>query len=62
MVFTSSNSFAKVLFDLCKVKITFFVALTTALGFILGSLIINADIIYPVIGIFLLACGAFALN
>jgi len=51
-----------VLFDLCKVKITFFVALTTALGFILGSFMINADIIYPVIGIFLLACGASALN
>jgi len=44
------------------VKITFFVALTTALGFITGSYIMGSDIIYPVIGIFLLACGASALN
>jgi protoheme IX farnesyltransferase len=44
------------------VKITFFVALTTALGFITGSYMLGADIIYPVVGIFLLACGASALN
>lgn len=50
------------LLELCKVKITFFVALTTALGFITGSFILGADIIYPVVSIFLLACGASALN
>ena len=43
-------------------KITFFVALTTALGFITGSYVLGLDIIYPVLGIFLLACGASALN
>lgn len=43
-------------------KITFFVALTTALGFITGSYILDAAMIWPVLGIFLLACGASALN
>jgi len=52
----------KVIADLCKVKITFFVAMTTALGFITGSFMMGAEIIYPVLGIFLLACGASALN
>lgn len=56
------SSAIKVVFDLCKVKITFFVALTTALGFITGSFILGLDMIYPVLGIFLLACGASALN
>ncbi|MBS1513705.1 MAG: protoheme IX farnesyltransferase [Bacteroidetes bacterium] len=52
----------KVLLDLCKVKITLFVAMTTALGFITGSYMFGAGILFPVIGIFLLACGASALN
>lgn len=56
------SSAIKVIFDLCKVKITFFVALTTALGFITGSFMLGLDMIYPVLGIFLLACGASALN
>ncbi|MBS1492708.1 MAG: protoheme IX farnesyltransferase [Bacteroidetes bacterium] len=62
MVSSSFRSTIKVISDLCKVKITFFVALTTALGFITGSYMLGADIIYPVVGIFLLACGASALN
>ncbi|CAN5609242.1 heme o synthase [soil metagenome] len=48
--------------ELCKVKITFFVSLTAALGYILGAYTIDAKMMLPVLGIFLLACGASALN
>ncbi len=62
IISSSFSSAAKVVFDLFKVKITFFVALTSALGFITGSYILGAEIIFPVLGLFLLACGASGLN
>ncbi|MBI5325676.1 MAG: protoheme IX farnesyltransferase [Ignavibacteriae bacterium] len=47
---------------LCKVRITFFVAVTTALGYILASGTIDIGLILPVLGVFLLACGSSAFN
>lgn len=48
--------------EVVKFKITIMVTLTTSLGFILGSQILDCNIIYPVTGVFLLACGSSALN
>ena len=59
------NSFKKyigVLVELGKVRITFFVAITTSVGFILYSGNLTEKIILPSIGVFLLACGSSALN
>lgn len=51
-----------ILFELGKVKITFFVAVTTSVGFLLYSGNLSVDIILPTLGVFLLACGSSALN
>lgn len=51
-----------ILFELGKVRITFFVAVTTSVGFILYSGNITEKIILPTLGVFLLACGSSALN
>jgi len=51
-----------ILFELTKIRITSFVALTTALGFIIAAGEINSNLILPVIGILLLACGSAAIN
>jgi protoheme IX farnesyltransferase len=48
--------------EIIKFKITILVSFTTGLGFILASDKITLEIFYPVIGIFLLACSASALN
>lgn len=48
--------------EIVKIRITFLVSLTTALGYFLGTEKISFEFIYPVIGIFLLACGSAALN
>ena len=45
-----------------KIRITILVALTTSLGYILALTDLSAFSLYPVIGIFLLACGAAAMN
>jgi len=47
---------------LTKIRITILVALTTSLGYILALTDLSAFSLYPVIGIFLLACGAAAMN
>ena len=52
----------KILFELTKIKITLFVTITTAFGFISASGEITVRIIAPVIGILLLACGSAAVN
>lgn len=54
--------FWKTLLSLAKVKITFAVALTTITGYALANGSIDAGIILPTIGVFLLACGSAALN
>lgn len=48
--------------ELNKVKITIAVTLTTLAGFTLSVRTIDQRIIVPLIGIFILACGAAALN
>ena len=52
----------KIFLEIIKFKITILVSFTTGLGYILASDSISLSIIYPVIGIFLLACSASALN
>jgi len=56
------NKKLKILFDLTKFRITSFVTITTAFGFVAASGSINLDIIPVLIGILLLACGSAALN
>ncbi|MBS1519295.1 MAG: protoheme IX farnesyltransferase [Bacteroidetes bacterium] len=48
--------------ELTKIRITMLVALTTSLGYILALNDLSSYSFYPVIGIFLLACGAAAMN
>lgn len=48
--------------EIVKMRITVMVSFTTALGYFLAANKISFDFIYPVIGIFLLACGSAALN
>lgn len=48
--------------EVTKVRITVLVAFTTSLGYILASHNLSAFSLYPVAGIFFLACGAAALN
>jgi protoheme IX farnesyltransferase len=52
----------KILFELTKIKITLFVTITTAFGFICAAGTVNAELIAPVIGILLLACGSAVIN
>ncbi len=56
------NQAAKILFALGKVRITFFVAITSALGYILSSGEADIKILIPVIGVFILSAGCSALN
>ncbi len=56
------NFYKKVIFDLTKVRITFMVAVTTIVGYILFSSKLDFKIAITTIGVFLLACGASALN
>ncbi len=51
-----------ILSELTKIKITLFVTITTAFGFISAAGNVTAGIIAPVTGIFLLACGSAAVN
>jgi heme o synthase len=48
--------------EIVKIRITFLVSLTTALGYFIGADNLSLNFIYPVLGIFLLACGSAALN
>jgi protoheme IX farnesyltransferase len=50
------------LLELTKIRITSFVALTTAFGFISAAGEINSKIILPLVGILLLACGSAVIN
>jgi len=52
----------KILFELTKFRITSFVTITTAFGFIAANGSVNLDIIPVLTGILLLACGSAALN
>src|SRR5512136_1678105 len=48
--------------EIVKIRITVLVSLTTALGYFAGAGNLSFDFIFPVIGIFLLACSSAALN
>jgi len=52
----------KILFDLIKIKITAAVSITTAVGYFLAAEKLSLEIFIPIMGIFLLASGASALN
>lgn len=52
----------KILSELTKIKITSFVTVTTAFGYICYTGSINSGIIAPVFGILLLACGSAVIN
>ncbi len=50
------------LLELVKIRITFFVGMSAAFGYILAARDISADMLLPVAGIFLLSCGSAVLN
>ena len=52
----------KTLLDLVKIRITVLVSITTGFGYLLSKGEIDFGVIYPVIGIFLTACGSAAIN
>jgi heme o synthase len=52
----------KILAELTKIKITIFVMLTMALGYIVAAGEINTGIVLPTVGILLVACGSAAIN
>jgi protoheme IX farnesyltransferase len=58
----STRIYVKGIFELSKVRITIFVALTTALGYILASDTLSFSFLYPTAGIFLLACSSAVVN
>ena len=51
-----------IILELGKVKITFFVAISTSVGYILNSGKFEWRMLFVAIGVFLLACGSSALN
>jgi len=52
----------KLFFELTKIKITFAVMLTTIVGYALAANELNAKMIIPVLGLFILAMGSAVLN
>ncbi len=56
------KNYFNILSELGKFRITFFVAFSTAIGFILFNQEIDSGIIFPSIGVFLLASGSSAFN
>jgi len=48
--------------QLIKIKITFAVALSTVLGYVLFTGELNTNIILPVLGLFILACSSAVIN
>jgi protoheme IX farnesyltransferase len=51
-----------IFFELTKIKITLFVTVTTAFGYICAAGEINTGLIAPALGILILACGSAAVN
>lgn len=56
------KNWIKILLELNKVRITIAVTLTTIAGYILAKGTADLEMIMPVLGIFILACGSAALN
>jgi protoheme IX farnesyltransferase len=59
---TGIAEWIRILFEIIKIRITVLVAFTTALGYILATGNLQSFSLYPVLGIFLLSCGAAAMN
>lgn len=60
--YSGATSLTRDILELVKIRITMLVAFTTALGYILASDSLSLGFIYPVVGIFILACSSAALN
>jgi len=54
--------YLKIFFDLSKGRIALLAALSTATGYLLASDSVSLAIVFPTVGLFLLACGSSALN
>lgn len=52
----------KILFELTKIRITIFVTVTTAFGYLCAAETISYKIISPILGILLIACGSAVIN
>jgi len=52
----------KIVFELSKIRITFAVMLTTIVGYVLASDGYSLQMILPVLGLFILACGSAMIN
>lgn len=48
--------------ELNKIRITWFVGVSTIVGYVLASGTIDLKVLLPILGVFLIACGASALN
>lgn len=55
-------SFIEILAELTKFRITFFVAVTTIVGYLIHNGGFDLNLILPTFGVLVLACGASALN
>lgn len=58
----NNKGIVNILLELGKVRITFFVAVSTSVGYILAVKELSWQMILPALGVFLLACGSSALN
>ncbi|MCK9282588.1 MAG: protoheme IX farnesyltransferase [Melioribacteraceae bacterium] len=56
------KNYIDIFLELAKVRITFFVSFSTGIGYILQKGELDFNIIFPILGVFLLASGASALN
>lgn len=48
--------------DFCKIRITFAVTITTAIGYLLSKGYLDFESVYSIVGVFILSCGSSALN
>jgi len=60
--FDSIKSKIAVIGELSKVRITFFVAISGTVGFILGGGAFGIELLMTLVGIFILSCGSSAFN
>jgi protoheme IX farnesyltransferase len=58
----SARGLLGLLLELTKVRITFFVTLSVATGYLLFSGRLELEMLVPLAGVFLLSCGSAALN
>jgi protoheme IX farnesyltransferase len=61
-LFTALKNGFSIISELGKFRITFFVAFSTSVGFILFNPVLNFDLLFISLGVFLLASGSSAFN